>query len=106
MAVQTWTVQHGPNDRTEVFLRTEEGRITKFVVQYLALIDRWTPIVRYDTAHGSPHRDVMHADGSKDTVRLRHYDLEGAFEFALSDTNNNWPAYRERYERERTNEQR
>lgn len=103
MAVKSWTTEHGPKDKTEVILHTEGGRIAKFAVQYLALFERWTPIVRYDTAHGSPHRDVLHLDGSKDTLPLRRYDLEGAFELALSDIENNWLAYRQRYERERNN---
>lgn len=101
MAAQSWTVSYTPEDRTEVVLQTEEGRVRKFTVQYLALLDRWTPIVRYDTAHGVPHRDVLHPDGRKDTKLLRGYDLDQAFEVALRDIEHGWPAYRERYERER-----
>ncbi|MEX2158143.1 MAG: hypothetical protein WEB04_01955 [Dehalococcoidia bacterium] len=103
MAVKSWTAEHGPNDKTDVVLHTQEGQVTKFAVQYLAFFEQWTPIVRYDTAHGEPHRDVMHPDGTHDTLSLRRYAFEAAFELALSDIDNNWLAYRERYERERNN---
>ena len=101
MASQRWTVHYGPADRVEVLLETEGGRVKKFAVQYLTLLDQWMPIVRYDTAHGAPHRDVMRPDGTKDTKPIRGYDLEEVFEFALRDVEHNWSDYRERYERGR-----
>ena len=36
------------------------NQITEFRIQYEAFIgDEWHPIVRYDTAHGKPHRDIL-----------------------------------------------
>jgi len=41
----------------------EEGTVTGFVIQYEAEIEgEWREIVRYDTAHGSPHKDIMHPE--------------------------------------------
>jgi hypothetical protein len=41
--------------------------ITDFVVQYEIFInDKWCPVVRYDTAHGYAHKDLIHPDGSKE----------------------------------------
>ena len=102
MAVKTWTVLYSPFDKAEVRLETEGGRVRKFAVQYLALIDDdWTPIVRYDNAHGEGHRDRLHPDGTKDTNDLNLYDLEETFEFALRDIRLFWEDYRSEYERQR-----
>ncbi|HJZ23223.1 MAG TPA: hypothetical protein VJ201_02100 [Candidatus Babeliales bacterium] len=41
-----------------------KGVIFEFVVQCEALIsEQWQPIIRYDTAHGFAHKDIMKADG-------------------------------------------
>lgn len=51
-------------DRLRVYARKEKGQIFQFVVQYEALIfGDWKPIVRYDTAHGFAHKDIIKASG-------------------------------------------
>lgn len=48
------------SDRYRLYCVTERGRVTIFRVQYEAYIDgEWWPVVRYDTAHGFPQRDLM-----------------------------------------------
>lgn len=43
----------------------EHGEISEFCVQYEAMIaGRWHPVVRYDSSHGEPHRDVLHPNGT------------------------------------------
>ena len=38
----------------------DRGRVTEFTVQLECWIEgRWRPVVRYDTAHGYPHRDTL-----------------------------------------------
>jgi len=45
---------------------SEKGKIVEFVIQYEAYNGaQWHPIRRYDTAHGHPHRDILHADGTQ-----------------------------------------
>ena len=40
--------------------RTERGRIVSFVVLFIAEIaGREHCVARYDTAHGTPHRDIL-----------------------------------------------
>jgi len=39
----------------------EQGKIIEFRIQYEAFISgSWHPVVRYDSAHGHPHRDDLH----------------------------------------------
>lgn len=42
----------------------ERDTIVAFTVQYEALIEgQYYPVVRYDTAHGRPHRDTLAWNG-------------------------------------------
>lgn len=53
-----------------VMFETERGQILRFVVQLECQFvedGEWIPVVRYDTAHGYAHRDVLHpTKGRKD----------------------------------------
>jgi hypothetical protein len=87
-------------DRLRVYAQKEKGTILEFVVQYEALIlGEWQPIVRYDTAHGFAHKDMMKADGGtiKQPLFFETYNL--AFTYATIDLKINWKKYREDFER-------
>jgi len=73
-----------------------------FVVQYEARLgDAWHPIVRFDTAHGFAHRDLIHPNGRIDKQPLpwAHYSV--ALTFATQELKANWPRYRRAYEEKR-----
>ena len=76
-------------------------QITAFSVQ-LEVWHRgqWQPVVRYDTAHGFAHRDMIHADGrlEKTPLPLTHYN--DALTFAETDLRVNASVYAERFLRE------
>lgn len=57
-----------------------EGKtIVKFRVQYEAFIEgAWHAIVRYDSAHGFAHRDLIHPDGTETKISLRRLDFASA----------------------------
>jgi hypothetical protein len=94
-------------DRVRVEADIERGRVRHFVVQYEALIrGKWQAIVRYDTAHGYPHRDLIHPRRPAEKVPLATSDLNSAMTFAIQDVQALWPAYREKYEREFRREKR
>lgn len=87
-------------DRLRVSAQKEKGIILEFVVQYEALIsDQWQPIVRYDTAHGFAHKDLMKADGktTKQPLFFETYNL--AFTHATIDLKINWKKYKEDFSR-------
>jgi hypothetical protein len=78
-----------------------EGRIVRFSIQYEALIGAtWRPIVRYDTAHGRPHKDLLHPDGSQDKVEFYGYNREEVLTLGERDIKTNWQRYRAEYEQE------
>lgn len=51
-------------DFVRVRLRIEQGSVVRFTVQYETVVDGQVyPVVRYDTAHGTAHRDRMDRRG-------------------------------------------
>jgi hypothetical protein len=76
----------------------DKGRVIGFVVQYEVLIKgEWRPVVRYDTAHGFAHKDLINPDGSKGKIFLGAADLNEALSLADKDVNENWERYKDRY---------
>jgi hypothetical protein len=76
------------------------GRLVRFCVQYEALIgDAWAPIVRYDTAHGRPHKDLLHPDGTQSREEFRGYSVEDMMGLGERDIKLNWRKQREAYEK-------
>jgi hypothetical protein len=79
----------------------ERGRIIRFRVQYEALIGgEWRAIVRYDTAHGRPHKDLLHPDGTQDKHEFYGYSREEILTLGERDIKANWKRYRAAYEQE------
>jgi hypothetical protein len=81
----------------------ERGQVTRFVVQYeTTLANERAAVVRYDTAHGSAHRDRMTRDVKqlKDDLggTLGTLSLADALETAEGDIRQNWRQYRRGYE--------
>ena len=88
-------------DRLRVKAFTKGGDITGFVVQYEALLKGdWRPIVRYDTAHGFAHKDLIHPDGEEEKQPLYFPGYNLAFTFAIQDLKISWSWYRRAYEEE------
>ena len=88
-------------DRLRVSAQKEKGDIVEFVIQYEASIsEKWQPIVRYDTAHGFAHKDIMKPSGAtiKQPLFFETYNL--AFTFATLDLKANWKQYRYAFEKE------
>jgi hypothetical protein len=78
-----------------------DGKVVEFRIQFEALIDgRWRVIVRYDTAHGRPHRDIMHPVSAGTKEWLDIYSSAEVLTIGQRDIMENWPAYRKRFEKE------
>ncbi|MFH1245828.1 MAG: hypothetical protein V1662_05010, partial [Candidatus Omnitrophota bacterium] len=44
-----------------------KGRVINFSIQMeVQYKGKWSPVIRYDTAHGFAHRDFIHPDGRID----------------------------------------
>ena len=79
----------------------EKDQIVEFSVQFEAHIaGRWRPIVRYDSAHGFGHRDLMHSDGTTTKTSFQYWDYAEVLIYGERDLKQNWRAYRENYLKE------
>lgn len=75
-----------------------KGRIVFFRIQLETLIgEKWMPVVRYDSAHGFVHRDLLDKRGHVIKTPLFNQDLNDALTFAENDLKTNWLSYRERF---------
>jgi len=76
-------------------------RIVEFRIQLEILVDEeWYPIVRYDTAHGRAHRDILHPNGMQTKDWFEGYSVEEVLTIGQKDILENWPVYRERFLKE------
>jgi hypothetical protein len=78
--------------RYRVIFEVDKGKVISFVVQ-LEWFDgvRWSPVVRYDTAHGFAHRDRYSTDGTVNKHEgLPVSDFSGALTYAIQDIRRNW----------------
>jgi hypothetical protein len=79
----------------------EKKKVVEFRVQYEAYIQgKWHTIVRYNTAHGFAHRDVMHPDRTETKTSFHHWDYAEVLTYGERDLKQNWASYRKAYERE------
>ncbi len=78
-----------------------DNTITEFVVQYeINIKDKWYPVVRYDTAHGFAHKDILSYKGGIRKEMLPFDDFNLALTFAEKDLRDNWQEYRKHFLRE------
>jgi hypothetical protein len=76
----------------------EKGKIVEFAVQYeIYHKNKWMPVVRYDTAHGYAHKDLLNPDGTQEKIFIGVADFNDALTVADRDIDENWVRYRERF---------
>ena len=76
-------------------------KIFAFRVQLETLVkDEWHAVVRYDSAHGKAHRDILHPDGKQSKDWFEGYTIEEVLTVGQKDILENWPVYRERFLKE------
>ena len=79
----------------------EGNQIVEFRIQFEAWVDgEWYPIVRYDTAHEQPHRDLIHVDGSETKEWFSIYTVAEILTIGQRDIMENWLTYRQQFEKE------
>lgn len=86
-----------PENSIRIRFGTEYGRIIRFTVQLECQFDEWTPVLRYDTAHGFAHYDIIHPHGDDQKVPIEIQNFNEALTFAVTDITQNWERYRERF---------
>jgi len=83
----------------------DRGEVKGFVVQLEYNIggDTWAPVVRYDSAHGRPHRDILDPSGETvekewlDELLGRDVSIAEGLNYGQDDLKRNWQVYRDRF---------
>ncbi|MEW6740295.1 MAG: hypothetical protein AB1325_10385 [Nitrospirota bacterium] len=96
--VVEYIIRISASDRYRHLHIMDKGRVVFFRVQYETRIgDVWYPVVRYDTAHGFAHRDLLNLKGEIEKTPLFNQDFNDALTFAESDLKSNWEYYKNRF---------
>ncbi len=81
---------------------TVRGQVTVYTVQYETTINgKRVPVLRYDNAHGVPHRDFLDIRG--DAANKEWFpDLDNgeALTQAIADSTKNWKYHQHQFESE------
>lgn len=84
-----------------VYFKTEKGEVIEFAVKLLSEFEgEWHEILRYDSRHGCPHKDILYMNG--EVVRKVWYDFLDngqALTMAITDIKDNFEFYKERYQK-------
>ena len=78
----------------------DHGKVLKFVVQLecrFSETEKFTPVVRYDTAHGFAHCDRLHPYEKSRKITIPTQDYNEALTFAMDDLVKRWRIYRRRF---------
>jgi hypothetical protein len=93
-----YVIRIGHSDRYRHLHISEKRKIMFFRVQYETKVNNiWYPVVRYDTAHGFAHRDILDKKGSVRKTPLFNQDYNDALIFAENDLKTNWEYYKQRF---------
>jgi hypothetical protein len=75
--------------------------IIEFRIQLEVFIaNEWYPVVRYDTSHGKPHRDILAPDGEQSKDWFEGYSVADVLTIGQKDIMDNWLAHRDRFIKE------
>jgi hypothetical protein len=87
-------------DEIRINLLVEAGMVTDFQVIYLTMLNgHMHQVLRYDCAHGFPHKDVLFTK-PKRKVRIQSNDYKRIIDDAICDIRENWREYKAKYLRE------
>ncbi len=87
-----------PDVALRVQFSRDRGQVIAFVVQLECyIIDSWYPVIRYDTAHGYAHCDILRPDGSQEKRELSISSFNDALTYAQRDLRENHQYYCERF---------
>ncbi|MEO5571721.1 MAG: hypothetical protein ABIT08_13565 [Bacteroidia bacterium] len=90
-------LDNNESERLRIRIKTEKGKVIDLVVQYESYLNnKWTPIVRYDCAHGFFHRDILF-NGKKEKQTITITSLVDALNYAEQDIKDRWEFYKERF---------
>ena len=96
MPKRYFTIELGEGIQVHVYFETLNGLVVSYVVKLLV----WVGAIRFDSAHGCPHKDILDPTGS--VVRKVWFELldnQQGLDLAIKDLKDNYLLYIERFEK-------
>lgn len=84
-----------------VWFETVNGVIVGFIVKLICRVeDVIHEVIRFDSAHGCPHKDILNMDGTiKRKVWYEFLENKEGLDLAIKDLKDNFEIYIERYKK-------
>jgi len=71
----------------------EKGVVKDFLVQLEVYQGQWRPCIRYNYAHGRPHKDVLYRDGRKRKIWIDVDNVSALIDDVQRDLRENFHQY-------------
>ncbi|MBI5214122.1 MAG: hypothetical protein HY960_00045 [Ignavibacteriae bacterium] len=83
-----------------VFFENDKRKVVRFTVKLLSKFgNQWYEVVRYDSGHGIPHKDILTPDGKVSRkIWYKYMNNNQALDFALDEMNEQMEFYKWRFE--------
>lgn len=76
--------------RVRISIEKVKGKIIDILIQLEVFDKKWYEVIRYNYAHGKPHRDIIYKNGKKEKIWLSDKSLKEILTFAELDLKTNW----------------
>lgn len=97
MSERNYFIRLNHDTAIHVWFETYRGKVRRFAVK---LIHHGTEIVRYDSGHGCPHKDILHPNPHKKRkVWYPNLDNDTVLTLAITELKAEYQLYIERYMR-------
>jgi hypothetical protein len=92
-----FTRQLSEDDGMRVVIKTDKSEVKRFQVIQISVIDGTSyQILRYDCAHGVPHKDKLYTHPPK-KEDMSELPMKTLYELAKNDIEQNYKKYRQEY---------
>ena len=101
MPTKYFVIKLSEKAEIQVFFQTADGFIVSFVVKLIVFgSSGYHEVIRFDSAHGCPHKDILNVDGSvRRKVWYKLLSNKQGLDLAIRDLKDNVEMYIERYEK-------
>lgn len=83
-----------PNTPLRIRFRQDRNVVLEFLVQLEAMSDsEWRAVVRYDSAHGRPHRDILDRRGREVSKQWLPGSFNDVLTLGIKDLRQDWRRY-------------
>ena len=99
MPIRYYVIELAQGIAIHVFFETSHGVLLSYVVKLVVRQDDgYHEIIRFDTAHDCPHKDILGIDGKvKRKIWFEMLDNKQGLDVAVKDLKDNYLLYIERY---------